>query len=415
MITAMDPPSSPAPGTSRLVANIMHFARILRAAGLPLGPGSVIEAVRAVLHVGLARRDDLYWTLHAVFVTRHDQRALFDQAFHLFWRDPRLLERMMALVLPATPADRQEDRRDVIRRLAEAMARDAPERAQQVADRLERDATGTASAIEQLNEMDFEQMSAEELTQAKAAIARMRLPVREIVTRRYAPSARGARADLRATLRASLRAGGSHIPLKLRQRQTRPPALVLLCDISGSMTRYSRMVLHFMHALTNDRDRVTSFVFGTRLTNITRYLRHRDVDFALARVAEQVEDWAGGTRIGHCLHGFNGDWARRVLAHGAVVLLITDGLDRDAGDGLAREMARLQRSCRRLIWLNPLLRYQGFEPKSLGIRAILPYVDDFRPVHNLDALSELAEVLSATASSDWHRLSPHADHRIEAA
>ncbi len=415
MTVATDLPRPPPPDASHLVANIMHFARILRAAGLPLGPGRVIEAVRAVTHVGLERRDDLYWTLHAVFVTRRDQRELFDQAFHLFWRDPRLLERMMALLLPATPAENGEETGDVIRRLAEALAGDGPERSHEIAERQERDATGTASTVEQLNEMDFEQMSAEELAEAKAAIARMRLPVRAIVTRRFSPSARGTRADLRATLRASLRAGGSHIPLKLRQRQTRPPALVLLCDISGSMTRYSRMVLHFMHTLTNDRDRVASFVFGTRLTNITRYLRHRDVDFALARIAEQVEDWAGGTRIGHCLHVFNRDWARRVLAQGAVVLLISDGLDRDAGEGLALEVARLQRSCRRLIWLNPLLRYQGFEPKSLGIRAILPYVDDFRPVHNLNALRELAEVLSVPPASDWRWLASHADQEVDAA
>ena len=174
----------------------------------------------------------------------------------------------------------------------------------------------------------------------------------------------------------------------------RHPPLVILCDISGSMERYARMLLHFLHAITNDRDRVHTFLFGTRLTNVTRYLRYRDIDVALEKISKAVVDWSGGTRIGRCLHVFNRDWSRRVLTQGAVVLLISDGLDREGGAGLGEEMDRLHRSCRRLIWLNPLLRYDLFEPKSLGIRAILPHVDDFRPVHNLESLAQLAEVLS---------------------
>ena len=201
---------------------------------------------------------------------------------------------------------------------------------------------------------------------------------------------------MRATLRAALRSGGL-IELKRKSRRRRPPPLVVLCDISGSMSRYSRVFLHFMHSITNDRDRVFTFVFGTRLTNITRYLRYRDVDLALDRVAEAVIDWSGGTRIGHSVAEFNQLWSRRVLGQGAVVLLITDGLDRDAGTGLAHEMDRLHRSCRRLIWLNPLLRYEGFEPRSLGMKAMLPYVDEFRPVHNLESLETLVDVISAAA------------------
>ncbi len=221
---------------------------------------------------------------------------------------------------------------------------------------------------EQLRRMDFDKMSLEELARAKAAITRLRLPVQDVPTRRFAPDRHGARADLRATLRAALRSGGL-IELKRRSPRRRPPPLVVLCDISGSMSRYSRIFLHFMHSVTNDRDRVHTFVFGTRLTNITRYLRHRDV--------------------------VNRLWSRRLLSQGAIVLLITDGLDRDAGTGLAHEMDRLHRSCRRLIWLNPLLRYEGFEPRSLGMKAMMPYVDEFRPVHNLESLETLIEVLSA--------------------
>jgi uncharacterized protein len=383
----------------RLLANLMHFARTLRAAGLPVGPGKVIDAVDAVRTVGITDRRDFYWTLHAVFVNRPDQRLIFDQAFHVFWRNPDLLKKMLALVLPEFRVEGEEDRgAEMVRRLAEALhpGRDREAGEPQELE-TEIDAVMTFSDREQLRSMDFEKMSLEELARAKAAIARLRLPVEDVPTRRFTPDRHGARADLRATLRAALRSGGL-IELKRKSPRRRPPPLVVLCDISGSMNRYSRIFLHFMHTVTNDRDRVFTFVFGTRLTNITRYLRYRDVDVALERVGEAVVDWSGGTRIGHSIAEFNRLWSRRVLGQGAIVLLITDGLDRDAGAGLAREMDRLHRSCRRLIWLNPLLRYEGFEPKSLGMRAMMPYVDEFRPVHNLDSLEELIAALSAPSA-----------------
>src|SRR6202795_2119864 len=380
----------------RLVANLMHFARTLRAAGLPVGPGKVLDAVAAVEAVGITDRRDFYWTLHAVLVNRADQRMLFDQAFHVFWRNPELLKKMLALVLPELNIDMpQEEGQEMLRRLAEALHpnREAQESGE---SELEFDAAMTFSDREQLHAMDFEKMSLEELARAKAAIARMRLPIMDVPTRRFARDPRGARADMRATLRAALRSGGL-IELKRKSRRRRPPPLVVLCDISGSMSRYSRVFLHFMHSITNDRDRVHTFVFGTRPTNITRYLRFRDVDIALDRVADAVADWSGGTRIGHSVREFNRLWSRRVLGQGAVVPLITDGLDRDAGTGLAHQMDRLHRSCRQLIWLNPLLRYEGVEPRSLGMKAMLPYVDEFRPVHNLESLETLVEVISRAA------------------
>jgi uncharacterized protein with von Willebrand factor type A (vWA) domain len=376
-----------------LVANLMHFARTLRAAGLPVGPGKVIDAVTAVRTVGITNRGDFYWTLHAVFVNRPDQRVLFDQAFHVFWRNPELLKKMMSLVLPELSLDLPRDEgAEMLRRLAEAL-HPHPEARESGETEMEFDAAMTFSDREQLQTMDFEKMSLDELARAKAAIARLRLPVLDRPTRRFGPDPRGERADMRATMRAALRSGGL-VELKRKSRRERPPPLVVLCDISGSMSRYSRLFLHFMHSITNDRDRVFTFVFGTRLTNITRYLRFRDVDLALDKVAEAVADWSGGTRIGHSLIDFNRLWSRRVLAQGAVVLLITDGLDRDVGVGLAQQMDRLHRSCRRLIWLNPLLRYEGFEPKSLGMKAMLPHVDEFRPVHNLESLEALAAVLN---------------------
>src|SRR5438094_8912163 len=333
--------AAPAPD-GRLVANLMHFARTLRAAGLPVGPGKVLDAVAAIEAVGITDRRDFYWTLHAVFVNRADQRVLFDQAFHVFWRNPELLKKMLSLVLPEMNIDmpQQHEGAEMLRRLAEALHPNQPAREADETE-LEFDAAMTFSDREQL--------------------------------RRVGTSKRGRRSRAIAALaRAALRSGGL-LELKRKERRRRPPPLVVLCDISGSMSRYSRLFLHFMHSITNDRDRVYTFVFGTRLTNITRYLRYRDVDLALDRVAEVVADWSGGTRIGHCLVEFNRMWSRRVLGQGAVVLLITDGLDRDAGTGLAHEMDRLHRSCRRLIWLNPLLRYEGFEPRSLGMKAMLPY------------------------------------------
>ncbi|MEX0583985.1 MAG: VWA domain-containing protein [Sneathiella sp.] len=237
-------------------------------------------------------------------------------------------------------------------------------------------------------------MTTEEMEMAKKAMATMRLPVMNVKTRRQRADFHSGVIDMRRTLRASLRSGGGSISLRFKSRITRHPPLVVICDISGSMTQYSRMLLHFMHALTNDRDRVNTFVFGTRLTNITRYMRYRDVDAALDTVSEKVEDWSGGTRIGATIKEFNKYWSRRVLGQGAVVLLISDGLDRDAGEGLGVEMERLHKSCRQLIWLNPLLRYQGFEPRSKGVRAILPHVDQFRTIHNLNSLRDLADILS---------------------
>jgi uncharacterized protein with von Willebrand factor type A (vWA) domain len=383
-------------GDGRLLANIMYFARALRAAGLPIGPGRVLAAVEAVRAVGIESRQDFYWTLHSVFVNRRDQRELFDQAFHIFWRNPQLLEKMMALMLPGLRSPDRPDGEEMNRRLAEALhGKGDGENERETEEKLELDATMTFSDRELLQKMDFEKMSGDELAQAKAAIRRMVLPLADLPTRRFAPDPRGSRTDMRATLRAQLRSGGL-LALRRKSRRRRPPPLVILCDISGSMSRYSRVFLHFMHAVTNDRDRVHTFLFGTRLTNITRYLRYKDVDVALDKIAGIVEDWSGGTRIGQCLADFNRRWGRRVLGQGAVVLLITDGLDRDAGAGIGQEMDRLHKSCRRLVWLNPLLRYEAFQPKSLGMRAILPHVDEFRPVHSLDSLEHLVAALSRT-------------------
>jgi hypothetical protein len=399
--------AAPSPENGRLLDNIMYFARALRAAGLPVGPGKVLAAAEAVHTVGLSSRADFYWTLHAVLVNRRDQREIFDQAFHIFWRNPKILEKLMGLLLPSMTFE-DPDREEMNRRLAEALQAALPESPRERETETELDAAMTYSAREALNQMDFEKMSGDELRQAREAVQQLAFVLAETRTRRYTPDPRGARADLRATLRAQLRSGGM-IALKRKRRVIRAPPLIVLCDISGSMSRYSRVFLQFLHAVINDRDRVQAFLFGTRLTNITRYLRTKDVDAALDQVAAAVSDWSGGTRIGECLAEFNRRWSRRVLGQGAIVLFISDGLDRDGGAGIAREMDRLHRSSRRLIWLNPLLRYERFAPKSLGMRAILPYVDEFRPVHNLASLEAL---IAALAEPGPRRLQAAAEWRL---
>lgn len=386
----------------QLWRHVSGFGQMLRRAGLPIGPGHVMAAMRAVAAIDIARRDEFYWALHAALVVDHCHSILFKQAFGLFWREPNRMQAILSALLPSidVPYESKKHTDPVLRRIDEAMQGSQPSRTSRasrpdVGTDIEFDAAMTYARREQLRTKDFEQMSSDEVRAAKAAIARMRLPVAEVVTRRYRPDPRGARVDLRAMLRARMRTGGALMPLRYRSRQRRPPPVVILCDISGSMERYSRMLLHFMHVLTMGRQRTLSLVFGTRLTDITRSLRDRDVDLALNNAGKLVRDWGGGTRIGACLRTFNHVWGRRMLGQGAVVLLITDGLDRDGADGIDAQMVRLKRSCRRLIWLNPLLRYAGFEPRAAGIRAILAHVDEHRPVHNLRSLEQLAQALGS--------------------
>ena len=376
-----------------LLSGVVGFARVLRRAGIPVGPGHAIQAVRALEAVGITRRPDFYWALHAVFVSRADHREIFREAFEAYWREVAPgLEGAVAR-LPSPSSKIFPSGPEVARRVREAMAEvgDSPTLRRESELQIER--ALTYSDREMFGKKDFEQMSAAEVERAKVVMRELRLPVRPVRTRRFRSDPRGARIDMRASLRASLRSSGE-IPLRRRERTLRPPHLVTICDISGSMERYSRLLLHFLHGVTNHRGRAHTFLFGTRLTNVTRSLQHKDVDAALAAVGSAVGDWSGGTRIGASLESFNRHWARRVLAQGAIVLLITDGLDRDGAQGLGRQMERLRKSCRKLIWLNPLLRFDGFEPLAVGIRAILPHVDEFRPVHNLESLEDLASALA---------------------
>ena len=411
----MPPPANvidfPAPrprrGTWRgmkLAENITHFVRTLRRAGMDVGPAAVLDCVEASREIDLGNRDEFYHALASCLVKRPEDRLLFDQAFHIFWRNPRLMEKMRDLLLPTLARDGEaEETPPTARRVDEALRAEAPPPITDIEDseRVEIDMSMTSSADEHFRCMDFQQMSAAEIAAAERAIDAMRLPLPLRPSRRFQPHGNKGRLSFRQTLRRMTRNGGLALPIHETPRR-RPRPLVVICDISGSMERYSRMLLRFTHALTQRRGIVHSFLFGTRLTNISHQMRGRDPDAALRNVSSLVDDWSGGTRISSAIASFNRDWSRRVLGQGAVVLLITDGLDRDSDRNLAFEVERLHKSCSRLIWLNPLLRFDGFEPRSAGIQQILPHVDAFVPIHSLSSMADLANVLGTDLPANWH-------------
>ncbi len=369
--------------------NIVHFARLLRGAGMAIGPDRVLAALAAVEQVGVQRRDDVHAALGAVMLERHEQQALFDAAFAQFWRGAGTLSLGDAADAPGRPSSR---------RLGEALAA-APAAAGALSS-----AAPAASGLslgfserERLRRADFESMSTAEFALAKKLAEELPLPIQPVRRRRHeaaTTSRRGGRLDLRATLQRMARQPHTLQPLYSRPREELP-ALVVLLDISGSMQRYARLLLHYVHGLTRRALRVSTLTFGTRLTDITRCLRERDPDAALRLADAMVPDWHGGTRIASALHRFNQDWAPRLLGGNAAVLLVTDGLDRDEHGDLSAAAARLHRRAHQLVWLNPLLRFDGFEPRALGVRALLPHVDRFLPVHNLASLAALGDALRA--------------------
>ena len=399
------PPSAPEDG-GRLFQNIMYFARTLRAAGMPIGPGKVLDALEAVRAVGLENRRDFYWTLHAVFVNKHDQEEIFDQAFHIFWRNPQLLEKMLALMLPGFAPQEPEKGEEMNRRLAEALHGDGQGKEEEGETEIELDAAMTFSAQEMLREMDFEKMSNEEVAQAKKALARLALPLADLPTRRFAPDPRGTRVDLRATMRAQLRAGGI-VALKHKQRRTRPPPLVVLCDISGSMEPYARALLMLLYCISADQGRggpvrdgtarrPEIFSFATRLTRLTSALTAATPDAMLAKAGEAAPDWSGGTRIGAALKEFNDRYGSRGMARGAVVLIISDGWETGDPALLGAQMARLHRVAYRIVWANPRTQSSRYRPEVGGMAAAWPYCDAVVSAHNLDALPDLLTALGST-------------------
>lgn len=394
-----------------LLARIVDFTRLLWELGMDVGAGRAVEIAQSLPLVNVTNRGDFYSFLKVNLVSRHEQEQLFDQAFAFFWRsrhaggsqiaDESNRHHRRALALPAhrQPEDAQQmtrfgmrshqSQRHPLSRLSQARTGKHDEQDKAGEHR------GTYSDEELLRQKDFENFSWDELEEARALMARMRWRLGERRTRRLRPARRGRMLDVRRTLRRSLRTGGEPIILARRAIRRRPRPLVIICDISGSMSLYSRLLLHFVHTVSNGLSNVETFVFATRLTRITRQLARRDVDEAIHDVTRSVQDWSGGTRIGEALRTFNYRWSRRVLGRGAVVLIISDGWDRGDVRVLSQEMARLQRNCHRLIWLNPLLGQDDYLPVTAGMRAALPYIDDFLPANNLDSLFALASTLEA--------------------
>lgn len=377
--------SAPGEGV-RLADNLVAFVRALRAAGLPLGPAAMLDAAAALDSVGLRERETVRAALAATLVTKPEHRDVFDLAFALFWR-----ARAEAGTADQPAAADDPTNRPGAARVAAALGL---ARLQAGADEAEdRDAAGSASDRAFFRRRDFAAMSAEELAEAARLVAGLRFTGDAVRSRRFAPAHAGGAIDPARSLRRSLAGGGAAIELAFRAPRVRLRPVVALCDISGSMAPYAPVVLRVLHAIGASGRKIHVFLFGVRLTNVTRALLARDPDAALAACGREAEDWSGGTRIGASLRAFNRDWSRRVLGQGAIVLLVTDGLERDVGPELAVEADRLRRSAHRLIWLNPLLRFEGFEPRARGVRVLSSAVDEMRPVHDLASVEQLCAAL----------------------
>ncbi len=378
-----------------LLHNLILFGRLLRALGLDINPGRMIDLVQALDFVEIGRKADFFYTVRGLLVHDQDDLPLFDQAFDLFWRRPKGEGVNFGALLDIRAAGQEESEEPIItpplldEEPAAASDEDGEEDLREILE-----ITRTYSSRELLRTKDFSELTQTEMQAIKQVMSQMVWQLGLRKTRRR-KTGDGRSYDLRRSLRKNLRYGGEVLEWPRRQYKYKPRPLIVIADISGSMEQYTRMLLHFVYTLAEGLDQsVESFVFSTRLTRVTRQLQGKDVDRALQEVGQHVHDWAGGTRIGESLKTFNFEWGRRVLGRGAVVLLISDGWDRGDPDLLRQEMARLKRSCYRLIWLNPLLGSENYEPLTRGIQAALPAIDDFLPVHNLASLEDLAAHLA---------------------
>ncbi len=368
------------------VDNLLVFGRLLRRAGIDVQPGRMLDVVEALRHVDLSARDQVHAACRALLVHRHEQLPLFDRAFVEFWRE-RHEDEVHSAAMP-------EDTRSSATAIEKILLDEA---------RTLNDGADLASPQERgvktwsdrggLADKDFAAFTAEELDEARIALSRLEWNPGMRRTRRWVRG-RGARVDLRRALAESLRTGGEVVRLPRRVRRIRSRPLVLLCDVSGSMEQYSRMLLHFAYALMSRHHRVEAFLFATRLTRITTQLRQHSPEHAITAVSRSVRDWSGGTRIGEAVKEFHARWGRRALGGGAVVLLISDGWDRGDPEELRAQIARLQRRCHRLIWLNPLIGTHDYAPLTRGLQAALPFVDDFLPSRTMTNLADLASHLN---------------------
>lgn len=404
-------------GQGHLFHNLMLFSRVLREMGLDANPTRTIDLARSIEFIGLGNKEDFKNAARAVMVRRFEEEPVFDYVFQMFWR--RWPSSEDSQVLRDLPPEAGEKRPSSVQEQKDQSAppeRDettkqdkegAEENTQQIkklaegeapseqADQSEGEKQKTYSESEVLQNKDFQDFTQQEMQEAKRLMAELRWSLPYHKSRRLQAARHGRRLDARRVVRKSLKYGGTPLELSWRKRKMKPRPLVLICDISGSMDLYSRLLLQFMHSMESGLKYVETFVFGTRLTRITHELKQRNVDEALLAVSKAVKDWSGGTKIGESLESFNVKWARRVMGHGAIVIIISDGWDRGNVETLRREMSRLQRLSWRLIWLNPLLGLPDYQPLTIGIQAALDYVDEFMPAHNFRSLQQLSELLTS--------------------
>jgi uncharacterized protein with von Willebrand factor type A (vWA) domain len=403
----------------RLLYRLTEFSRLLWEAGLNIGPRKLLDLAETLDAIDLTNKEDFYHTLKCCLLSRHEQEPVFDQLFHYYWfirdnpnqknNDKKGAARREERPMRLPPSERkrlaehlntQEQRKDLRTEMRDTERRSRKDAYDDEDDNDTGKPEGAAySAIERLRKKDFENYSWEEVQEAKRLMAEMRWNLGMRPTRRKTPARAGSYPDMRRMVRRNLKYGAEMIELTWRKIKRKPRPLVIICDISGSMSLYSRLLLHFIHTISNGLMNVEAFVFGTRLTRITRQLKRRDVDDAVRDVSKTVQDWSGGTRIGDAIHYFNHKWARRVLGRGAVVLVISDGWDRGEAGVLETEMDRLQHSCHRLIWLNPLLGSPDYRPLTIGMKTALPFIDNFLPAHNLDSLISLGNILASIDDS----------------
>ena len=405
----------------RLLFRLTEFGRILWEVGIDVGPRKMLDLAETLNYVDITNKEDFYDTLKCSLLAKHEQEPVFNQMFLYYWyiRDQQGKKKADVpgaakrddkhMRLPPSERKRlaehlnspQEQRKELRPEMRES---ERKRRADEKTGDPDDDDTATPqgvaySALEALRKKDFESFTWDEVQEAKRLMAEMRWHLGMRPTRRKRPSRRGSYPDMRRIVRRNLKYGAELLELTWRETKYKPRPLVIICDISGSMSLYSRLLLHFIHTISNGLLNVEAFVFGTRLTRITRQLKKRDVDDAVRDVSKNVQDWSGGTRIGDALHLFNQKWARRVLGRGAVVLIISDGWDRGDASVLEVEMDRLQHSCHRLIWLNPLLGSPEYRPLTIGMKTALPYIDNFLPAHNLDSLIYLGNLLGTIDDS----------------
>ncbi len=371
------------------LSNCLLFIRALRQAGLPIGLDQALAFAQALEWIDLGARDQVYHTARSLLVSRYEHLRLFDAIFNRFWRPLGESERRQRQKMPRAPRHKPRDQPfSIVTYMAAKAGLSEPE--VDVSDK-----SGTASMVEVLQRKEFSQMTPEELERIKRLIHQMRWRISLRETRRRRRHRRGDLLHMRAVVRDAARHNGRLTRLLWQRRKVKQRPLVIIADISGSMEKYARLLLQFLYSVAHSLPRVECFVFGTRLTRITGQLKLRNIDQAIDQASREVVDWAGGTRIGESLRVFNRHWSRRVLGRGAVALLISDGWEQGDPALLATEIRRLQRRCHRLIWLNPLLGRETYQPRVGGMQAVLPHIDDFLPIHNFQSLEALAQRLGA--------------------